>query len=78
MLRSPMTKTTYLIKNALGRVTEGVFVYINVYLKTVYSTVLTYYDGGGFWVRVFYIDRVLQFFYITKQKINSLIYFFIL
>ena len=72
-----MPKTTYLIKNALGYSAEGVFVYINVYLKTVCSTVLNY-DGGGFWVRVLYIDRVLQFFYITKQKINSLIYFFIL
>ena len=78
MLRSSMPKTTYLNQNALGYSAEGVLLYINVYLKTIRSTVLTYYDGGGFWVRVFYIDRVLQFFYITKQKINSLIYFFIL
>ena len=76
--RSPIPKTTYLIRNALGYSAEGVLLYINVYLKTIRSTVLTYYDGGGLWVRVFYIDRVLQFFYITKQKINSLIYFFIL
>ena len=40
MSRSPIPKTTYLIRNALGYSAEGVFVYINVYLKTVCSTVL--------------------------------------
>lgn len=74
----PILKTTYLIRNALGYPAEGVLLYNNVYLKTIRSTVLTYYDSGSFWIGVFYVNRVLQFFYITKQKINSLDYFFIL
>ena len=35
MLRSPMPKTTYLIRNALGRVTEGVFVSLIIYCITI-------------------------------------------
>nr|DAY64871.1 MAG TPA: hypothetical protein [Caudoviricetes sp.] len=41
-------------------------------------TVLAYYYRSGFWVWVFNIDWILQFFYITKQIINSLNYLFIL
>ena len=48
------------------------------YLKTILSTVLAYYYWSGFWVWVFNIDWILQFFYITKQIINSLNYLFIL
>ena len=74
----PILKTTYLIRNALGHPAEGVLLYNNVYLKAIRSTVLTYYDSGGFGIGVFYVNRVLQLFYIIKQKINSLNYFFIL
>ena len=35
--RSPIPKTTYLIRNALGYSAEGVLLYINVYLKTIRS-----------------------------------------
>nr|DAU68139.1 MAG TPA: hypothetical protein [Caudoviricetes sp.] len=60
---------------------EGVFVVFidNLpYLKTILPTVLAYYYRSGFWVWVFNIDWILQFFYITKQIINSLNYLFIL
>ena len=35
MLRSPMPKTTYLIKNALGYSAEGVFVSLIIYCITI-------------------------------------------
>ena len=37
------------------------------------SSVLRDDQAGGLWVAVFDIDRVLQFFYIIKHRINSFI-----